>query len=207
MSGMTETKKINTWLKLTLELGPIILFFASYSRIKDQDFQILGTTYEGFIVATAAFIPLILISTGILWKLTGKLSRMQLMTAVLVVVFGGLGIWFNDDSFFKMKPTILYVMFAGVLGFGLMRGESYLQYVMDEAMPLERDGWMIFTRRMALFFAALAVTNEFVWRTMSTDAWVNFKTFGLTGAMFVFFMTQMKLFQKYAIEETASDKS
>lgn len=199
---MSEKKKINTWLKLSLELGPIILFFAGYSRIKDMEFTLFGTTYAGFIVATAVFIPLILFATGLLWKLTGKLSRMQLMTAVLVVVFGGLGIWFNDDRFFKMKPTILYTMFAGVLGYGLLRGESYLQYVMDEAMPLKREGWMIFTRRMALFFAGLAITNEVIWRTMSTDAWVNFKTFGLTGVMFLFFMSQMRLFAKYSEENS-----
>ncbi len=203
---MSNPKKINTTTKLALELGPIILFFVGYGRVKDKSFDIFGTSYEGFIVATALFIPLILIATGILWKLTGKLSRMQLMTAVLVVVFGGLGIWFNDDSFFKMKPTILYVMFAGVLGFGLLRGESYLQYVMDDAMPLQPKGWMIFTRRMAAFLASMAIANEFVWRTMSTDAWVNFKTFGLTGIMFLFFMTQMRLFNTYAIEETPKDQ-
>jgi intracellular septation protein len=198
---MSEHKKISTGLKLSLELGPIILFFVGYGRIKDRTFDIFGTSYEGFIVATAIFIPMILIATGVLWKLTGHLSRMQLMTAVLVVVFGGMGIYFNDDRFFKMKPTILYVIFAATLGWGLSRGQSYLQYVMDEAMPLEREGWMIFTRRMALLFAGLAIANEAIWRTMSTDAWVNFKTFGLTGLMFLFFMSQVKLFSKYAIEE------
>ncbi len=212
MGNMTEQnktaqKKINTWVKLSLELGPIILFFAGYSRIKDQQFEIFGNTYAGFIVATALFIPLILISTGVLWKLTGKLSRMQLMTAILVVVFGGLGIWFNDDSFFKMKPTILYVMFAGTLAYGLLRGESYLQYVMDDAVPLQQEGWMIFTKRLAIFFALLAITNELIWRNMSTDAWVNFKTFGLTSVMFVFFMSQMKLFNKYAVDEKSSGKT
>jgi len=131
MSDMSEPKKIGTGLKLALELGPVVLFFVGYSRIKDMTFEVFGTSYQGFIVATAVFIPVLLLATGFLWWKTGKLSRMQLMTAVLVVVFGGLGIWFNDDSFFKMKPTILYVMFAGVLGFGLLRGESYLQYVMD----------------------------------------------------------------------------
>jgi len=202
---MSEPKKISTGLKLSLELGPVILFFIGFGRIKDKNFDILGTTYEGFIVATAVFIPVILIATGILWKLTGHLSRMQLMTAVLVVVFGGIGIYFNDDRFFKMKPTILYALFAGVLGFGLLRGQSYLQYVMDEAMPLKQEGWMIFTRRMALFFFALAIANEAVWRMMSTEAWVNFKTFGLTGLMLIFFMSQMKLFSMYSTEET-SDK-
>ncbi len=204
---MSEEKKISTGLKLALELGPILLFFLGYSRIKDMEFVIFGTAYEGFIVATAIFIPVLLLATGFLWWRTGHLSRMQLMTAVLVVTFGGLGIWFNDDSFFKMKPTILYVMFAGVLGFGLLRGQSYLQYVMDGAMPLAQEGWMIFTRRMALFFAVLAIANEVIWRTMSTDTWVSFKTFGLTGLMFVFFISQMKLFSKYAIEDVSNDNS
>ena len=199
---MSEEKKIGTGLKLGLELGPVLLFFVAYGRIKDRTFDIAGTAYDGFIIATALFIPVILIATGILWWLTGKLSRMQVMTAILVVVFGGMGIWFNDESFFKMKPTILYALFAGILGFGLLRGESYLQYVMDEAVPLKREGWMIFTRRLALFFAGLAVLNEAVWRTMSTDAWVNFKTFGLTFALFVFIFSQMKLFSRFAVAES-----
>lgn len=201
---MSKEKQISTGLKLSLELGPVILFFVGYTRIKDQSFEILGNSYEGFIVATALFIPLLLLSTGILWWKTGQLSRMQIMTAILVVVFGSLGIWFNDDSFFKMKPTILYVMFAALLGFGLLRGESYLEYVMGEAMPLQKQGWMIFTRRMALFFGLLAVANEVIWRTMSTDAWVNFKTFGLTGITFVFFLSQARLFSRYAAEDVSS---
>ncbi len=196
---MKPQKKITTRLKLSLELGPIILFFILYSRIKDQSFDIFGTPYQGFIIATAVFIPVMLLATAVLWWKTGRLSRMQVMTAILVVVFGGLGIWFNDDSFFKMKPTILYAMFAATLGFGLLRGESYLQYLMEEAMPLKPEGWMIFTRRMTLYFVALAIINEIVWRTMSTDAWVNFKTFGLTSATFLFFMAQMRLFQRYAV--------
>jgi intracellular septation protein len=204
---MSEPKKISTGLKLSLELGPIILFFIGYGRIKDKTFDIFGTSYEGFIVATAIFIPVILIATGVLWKLTGQLSKMQLMTAILVVVFGGMGIYFNDERFFKMKPTILYLIFAGTLGYGLLRGKSYLQYVMDGAMPLEQEGWMIFTRRMALLFAGLAIANEAIWRNMSTDAWVNFKTFGLPGLMFLFFISQMSLFSKYAVEETPEDKA
>ena len=203
---MTNKKPISGGLKLGLELGPVLLFFIGYSKIKDTTFTIFGTDYQGFIVATALFIPVLLLATGFLWWRTGKLSKMQLLTAVLVVVLGGMGIWFNDERFFKMKPTALYLVFAGVLGFGLMRGHSYLQFVMEEAMPLKPEGWMIFTRRMALFFAGLAVTNEIVWRTMSTESWVTFKTFVLTGIMFAFLMTQMKLFSKYAVEEKADDK-
>lgn len=197
---MTE-KKINPLLKLALEIGPVILFFVTYTKIKDRQFQLFGESYEGFIVATAAFIPILLIATGLVWYLTGKLSKMQLMTAVLVVVFGGMSIWFNDDRFFKMKPTIIYLLFGGILGFGLMRGKSYLRAVMEDMMPMQDKGWMILTKRLAAFFLTLAVTNELVWRMMSTDAWVNFKTFGLTAAVFVFFMAQGRLFAKYGVTE------
>ncbi|MEC8796714.1 MAG: inner membrane-spanning protein YciB, partial [Pseudomonadota bacterium] len=194
---MAEQKKINPMLKMALELGPIVLFFVAYTRLRDRTFDIGGQAYDGFIVATALFIPLIVVTTLILWKLTGHLSKMQIATVVLVVVFGGLSVWLNDDRFFKMKPTMIYTLFAGVLGFGLLRGKSYLRFVMEEMMPLQHEGWMILTRRLALFFAGLAVLNEIIWRTMSTDAWVNFKTFGLTIAIFAFFMAQGKVIQTY----------
>ena len=201
MTEKMTDKKINPILKLVLEIGPVVLFFVMYTRIKDRQFDIAGQTYEGFIVATAVFIPILLVATGVLWFLTGKLSKMQLMTAVLVVVFGGMSIWFNDDRFFKMKPTIIYLIFGAILGFGLLRGKSYLRVVMEEVMPLKDEGWMILTKRMTIFFLSLALANELVWRFMSTDAWVNFKTFGLTAAVFVFFLAQGSIFSKYGVEE------
>ncbi len=194
-------KKINAGLKLALELGPVAAFFIGYARLKDQVFTIGGTDYAGFIVVTAAFIPLMILSTGILWWLTGKLSKMQIVTLVLVMIFGGLSVWLNDERFFKMKPTMIYLLFAGALGFGLMRGQSYLSNLMGEVMPMEPEGWMILTKRLVLFFLFLAIANEVIWRTMSTDAWVNFKTFGLTLAMFGFFMTQGGLLKKYGTED------
>ena len=199
---MAEKKAINPILKMALELGPVLVFFIAYFRLKDQVFTIGGTDYAGFIMVTAAFIPLMVVSTGILWALTGHLSKMQVFTVVLVVLFGGLTVWLNDPKFIKMKPTILYVAFGGTLGIGLLRGKSYLRHVLEAAMPLEHDGWMILTRRLMLFFFGLAIANELVWRLMSEAAWVNFKTFGLTAAIFVFFMTQGKLFREYGIEET-----
>lgn len=195
------SKRPHPMVKLGLELGPVIAFFVAYTRLRDQTFTIAGTEYSGFIIVTAAFIPLMVLSTGILWWLTGRLSKMQVATVVLVVVFGGMSVWLNDDRFFKMKPTIIYALFAGLLGLGLWRGQSWLQLVMEEALPLKPEGWMILTRRLALFFVALAVANEAVWRLMSTDAWVNFKTFGLTAAVFLFFMAQGGLIQKYALEK------
>ena len=123
------------------------------------------------------------------------------LTALMVVFFGGLTAWFNDERFFKMKPTMIYLLFGGALGFGLLRGQSYLKLVMEEALPLQPEGWMILTRRLTAFFFALAVANEAVWRLMSTEAWVNFKTFGLTAALFLFFMTQGGVLTRYGIEE------
>ncbi|MDQ2091997.1 inner membrane-spanning protein YciB [Marimonas arenosa] len=199
---MAEPREINPVLKMALELGPVIAFFVAYVKLKDEVFTLVGTEYSGFIVVTAGFIPLMLISTAILWKLTGHLSKMQVVTVVLVIVFGGLSVWLNDPRFIKMKPTLLYVLFGGILAVGLLRGQSYLRHVMDGMMPLEDEGWTILTRRLMWFFFGLAVANELVWRLMSEEAWVNFKTFGLTAAIFLFFMTQGKLFRDYGTDES-----
>ncbi|NDW53057.1 inner membrane-spanning protein YciB [Aliiroseovarius sp. PrR006] len=200
---MTE-KQVNPALRGALEYGPIILFFAAYTFLKDQSFMVAGTEYSGFVAVTAMFIPVLVAATLAMWKLTGHLSKMQIVTLVLVIGFGGLSIWFNDERFFKMKPTMIYLLFAGLLGFGLMRGESYLEAVMDKALPLERQGWMLLTKRLAIFFLLLAVANEAIWRMMSTDAWVNFKTFGLPAATFGFFMSQAGLFKRFGTDEEAS---
>ena len=200
MSG----KPINPLVKSALELGPVIGFFVAYLWLKDRSFTIGGTEYDGFIVVTAGFIPVLLLATGILWKLTGHLSRMQVVTAVLVIVFGGLSVWLNDERFFKIKPTIIYLLFGGVLGFGLLRGQSYLRLVMDGMMPLTETGWMILTRRLTGLFLGLAVLNEVVWRSMSTESWVYFKTFGLTAAVFLFFMAQGALFKEHGLEDDSA---
>ena len=122
---------------------------------------------------------------------------MQIATLILVTVFGGLTVYFNDERFFKMKPTIIYLLFGGALGVGLLRGKSYLEYMMGELMPLKPEGWMILTKRMMMFFFILAILNELIWRSQSTDVWVSFKTFGLPVAIFAFFMTQGGLLTKF----------
>ena len=200
-SAPVAGKKINSTLKMLLEFGPVVLFFIGYLKLKDEVFLIGGQEYQGFIVVTAGFIPLMVLSTLILWRLTGHLSKMQLATLVLVVLMGGLSVWLNDERFFKMKPTLIYLLFGGLLGIGLLRGHSYLKVVMEELMPLEQEGWMILTRRICLFFFVMAVANEAIWRSLSTDTWVYFKTFGLPVAMFAFFMLQGPLFQKYGIPD------
>ena len=122
-------------------------------------------------------------------------------------MFGGLTLWLRDDTFIKMKPTILYCVFALGLGIGLVRGESYLEYLMEGAVPMTREGWMTFTFRFAVFFAALAVANEVIWRSTTTDTWVNFKTFFLPIASFAFVASQAGLFMKHAPKEEAKDAS
>lgn len=196
-----QERKISAGLKTALELGPIVAFFVAYFALRDRSFVVAGTEYGGFVVATAAFVPILLASTGALWALTGTISRMQVLTVVLVVVFGGLSVALNDETFFKMKPTVIYLLFAAILGAGLLRGQSYLAGLMGGALQLSHSGWLILTRRITLFFVALAVANEAVWRLLSTDAWVNFKTFGLTIAMFAFFLSQARLLHSHALPE------
>lgn len=193
-------KQINPVLKQVLELGPPILFFVVYLWVRDETFTIGGVEYDGFIVAAAGFVPILLASIAALWWLSGRISRMQVFTAVLVVVFGGLTVWFNDERFFKMKTTIVYGIFAAILAIGLLQGRSYLAWVMSEFLPMMHEGWMILTRRLTACFAALAVGNEVVWRTMSTDAWVKIETFGFPIALFLFLWAQIFALQKYLID-------
>ncbi|HDY95051.1 MULTISPECIES: inner membrane-spanning protein YciB [Sulfitobacter] len=201
---MSTTREINPFVKSALEYGPVLIFFVAYLRFKDETFTLWGTDYSGFIVVTAAFVPLLILATGALWALTGKISRMQVTTVILVTLFGGLSVWLNDERFFKMKPTAIYLLFAVLLAIGLARGQSYLKYVMEEMMPLNDAGWMILTKRLMLCFFGLALANELIWRFTSTETWVYFKTFGLTAAVFVFFMTQGRLFQTYGLEKDES---
>jgi intracellular septation protein len=193
-------RKINPVLKQALELGPTLLFFGLYMWIRDESFVLNGITYSGFIVAALVMVPLLLASIAALWWLTGTISRMQVFIAVMVVFFGGLTAWFNDERFFKMKTTLVYGSFAAILGIGLMRGRSLLQWVMGEALPMKPEGWMILTRRLALMFAGLALANEAIWRTQSTELWVTLETFAMPAVLFLFLMVQFALLQRYLIE-------
>ena len=197
----TGERPINPILKQVLELGPTIAFFLIYLKLKEEVFVWGGTEYSGFIVATILFVPILLVAMGILWRLTGKLSRLQIFTAVIVIFFGGLTAWFNDERFFKMKTTIVYGVFATLLGIGLLRGKSYLAYVLNDMMPMKEAGWMILTRRLFVMFIVLGVGNEVIWRTMSTDAWVKIETFGFPILMFLFLWSQIMMLQKYLIEQ------
>ncbi len=193
-------RKINPILKQVLELGPTLVFFLSYLRIKDRSFEIAGVEYSGFIVATLVFVPVLLGAMALLWALTGRLSRMQVFTAFMVIFFGGLTAWFNDARFFMMKTTIVYGLFAAILGVGLALKRSWLEWIMGEMLPMQSEGWMMLTKRLALVFAALAIANEVIWRTQPEDVWVKLETFAFPAVLFLFLWLQIASLQRFLIE-------
>jgi intracellular septation protein len=186
---MTETTKpqLNPFLKLALDLGPLVLFFFANSRY-------------GIFVATATFMVAVLAALAASYVLTRHLPIMPVVTAIIVVVFGGLTLILHNDLFIKIKPTILYALFGAVLLGGLLFGKSFLGIVFDSLFHLTADGWRKLTLRWALFFFALAVLNEIVWRNASTDTWVNFKVFAVLPLTFLFGALQYPLLRRYAVE-------
>lgn len=198
-------KPVNAVMKQVLELGPTIAFFLVYLKIKDRSFTFAGAEYSGFIVAALIFVPILLAAMAALWWLSGTLSRMQLFTAFMVIFFGGLTAYFNDERFFKMKTTIVYGCLAAILGIGLMQRRSYLEWVIGSFLPMQQDGWMKLTRRLAMMFVGLAVANELIWRTQSTELWVKLETFGMPVALFVFLWMQIMKLQRYMIDPDKPD--
>jgi intracellular septation protein len=201
---MTERREINPLLKLTLEIGPLILFFLAnsrpdlFGRVMPFLPQIALTGERaGIFTATAVFIVAVLIALAVSYWLTRHLPTMALVSAVVVVVFGGLTLVLQDETFIKLKPTIIYVLFGGVLIGGLLFGKSLLAIVFDQVFNLTEEGWRKLTLRWAIFFLVLAVLNEIVWRTQTTDVWVSFKVFAILPLTFVFAMLQLPLLRKY----------
>ena len=126
---------------------------------------------------------------------------MSVITALLVIFFGALTIWFRDPTFIKMKPTIIYLSFAIILIAGLIRNRSLLKSLMGSTLVLEERGWVLLTKRIIIFFICLAFLNELVWRFFGQDQWVNFKTFGMPILSLLFFAFQYRLFQKYLVDK------
>jgi len=208
MPAKSERIQLNPWLKLALEMGPLILFF--FANLRPALFTpfigpllpaAISAEKAGIFVATAVFMVAILVSLAVSYALTRHLPVMAMVTAVIVVVFGGLTLVLHDDTFIKMKPTIVYLLFASVLLGGLWFNKPLLAIVFDAVFHLTDEGWRRLTLRWAIFFLALAVLNEIIWRTQTTDFWVSFKVFGVVPLTFVFAALQYPLLQKYTLEE------
>ncbi|MCR9086835.1 MAG: septation protein IspZ [Rhodobacteraceae bacterium] len=198
---MTDRPEPNPTLKSVLELGPLLAFFGGYLLLRDHTVSLGGREYEGFVIVTALFVPLIAVTNWLLYRLTGAVSRMQILTLVLVVVLGGLTVFLNDERFFKMKSTFAFSAFGAILGIGLLRGQSWLEYILDSAIPISHVGWMALTRRLMVFFFLVAAANEVIWRNFSTDVFVAWDTFGQMGAMALFFISQAGLIRRHWQED------
>lgn len=182
------------FFKLATELGPLLVFFAANAKF-------------GLFVATAAFMVAIMAAMIASYAVTRHIPLMALVTGVIVIVFGTLTLVLHDETFIKVKPTIIYALFAAVLGGGLLFGRSFIAIMFDQVFNLTPRGWRLLTMRWALFFAAMAVLNEFVWRTQSTDFWVNFKVFGAVPLTMIFAMMQMPLTRRYHLEPATLEAS
>jgi intracellular septation protein len=170
--------------KLVIELGPLLVFFA-------------GNAWGGIYFGTAAFMAATLISLAVARFRYHKVPVMPLVSAVIVFVFGGLTLYLQDETFIKLKPTIVYTMFAALLAAGLMLRKPLLELLFGPVFTLTEEGWRKLTVRWTAFFIVMAIVNELVWRNFSTDAWVSFKAFGFLPLTFLFALAQVPLMQRY----------
>lgn len=203
-----ERKEIPPLLKLALELGPLLVFFFTNARGESliERFPVLGHIGEPIFLATALFMVATVIALTVSWILTRTLPMMPLISGIVVLVFGALTLWLHNETFIKMKPTIVNTLFGTILLGGLFFGKALLGYVFDSAFRLDAEGWRKLTFRWGLFFLFLAITNEVIWRNFSTDFWVAFKVWGTMPITIVFTLSQMPLIQKHTLPEPSSAK-
>jgi intracellular septation protein len=178
--------------KLATELGPLVIFFAANAKF-------------GLFVATGAFMVAIVAAIVASYVVVRHVPLTAIVTAFIVLVFGGLTLFFHDEMFIKVKPTIIYSLFAATLGIGLMFGRSFIAVMFDQMFNLTAQGWRILTVRWAIFFALMAVLNEIIWRTQTTDFWVAFKAFGVIPITAIFAMAQTPLVKRYHLEPASAD--
>jgi intracellular septation protein len=173
------------WLRPVLEFGPLVAFFATQRLTRDVDPHDLDGLWYGTIALMAA----LTVSLAVSRRIEGRWPVVPLITLVFVLGMGGLTLWLKDEQFIKQKPTIVNALFTAILGFGLLRRTYYVKAILGEAIELTELGWRTITVRLVLWFAFLAVLNEVLWRTLSTDNWTNFKVFGLPVLTFGFLMS------------------
>ena len=174
--------------KLLIDIGPLAVFFVFYTRGD------IKTAILPFMIAT-------IIAVLFSYIIEKKIPIMPTVGAVIILIFGGLTIYFDNETFFKMKPTIINLLFAGILYGGIILNKPLLRYLLGAALKLQDEGWDILTKRWVGFFIALAILNEIIWRTQTTDIWVNFKVFGILPITFIFTLAQFSTIKKYQIED------
>lgn len=194
ITALTATQPVNPLLKLVLEVGPLAIFFVCNSRF-------------GIFYATAAFMVATVTSLLASRILLKRIPILALVTGVFVMIFGFLTIYLQDDTFIKIKPTILNVLFALILGAGLYFRRPLLKLALGEVLQLREEGWRILTLRWIGFFIFLAILNEIVWRNFSTATWVGFKSFGIMPLTFLFMMSQITLIMRHQMAETSAEPS
>ena len=187
MTETSEKPKLNPYLKLVLDIGPLLLFFVANSRF-------------GIFAGTGVFMVAVVVALGISYAMTRRWPVMLVVSAVIVLLFGGLTLFLHDETFIKVKPTILYTLFGGALLVGYLFDKPLLEIVFNSVFHITDEGWRKLTLRWAAFFFFLAVLNEVVWRTQSTDFWVSAKLFGFMPLTFIFGALQVPLLMKYAVE-------
>jgi intracellular septation protein len=183
-------KALNPMLKFALELGPLALFFIAYGRL-------------GIFAATGILMASVLVTLGVSYAMLRRIPIMPLVTAVIVVIFGSLTLIFHDETLIKIKPTALYILFGAALFVGLWLNKPLLKILFDGAIQVTEEGWRKLTWRWAFFFLGLAILNEIVWRTQTTDLWVKFKTFGFLPITLLFAVAQAPLIMKYETKDEA----
>ena len=196
----SQEKQINPTLKLFLEVGPIVLFVLSYNfgdRLIDA-FDLGDPFTKPIFLAIAVIMVSTLVAIAISWSITRTLPVMPIVTAVVVSIFGGLTLYLQDDTFIKLKPTIINTLFGVTLIAGMLLGRSFLKVVMGPAFELDQEGWNKLTWRWGFFFLFLALVNEIVWRNFSEAFWVSFKFWGMTGLTMAFVASQLPMMMKHS---------
>ena len=191
---MMDKKQPHALFKLATELGPLMVFFVANAKFN-------------LFVATGAFMVAIVAAMIASYMVTRHVPIMALVTGVIVIVFGTLTLVLHDETFIKVKPTIIYGLFAAILGGGLLFGRSFIAIMFDQMFNLTPHGWRVLTLRWAFWFFAMAVLNETIWRTQSTDFWVAFKVFGMVPLTMLFAVTQMPLIKRYHLEPVSLEAS